>query len=200
MEPIFTRIYETNEWGTDQQQDYMGSSGNGSDIDYNKDTYVPFLKKFIQQLDIQSVTDLGCGNFKCGPSIYDGLSIRYVGYDTYEKVIKSHQARYPNYSFIHSDFYTEREHLLPSDLCILKDVIQHWKMEEIYSFLDYLVESKKYKYILICNCCNQTNDNPENDDRFTPLSSQYLPLKKYDPVSLYKYHSKEVCMIDLTNP
>jgi len=200
MEPIFTRIYENKEWGNDQQQDYTGSSGGGSDLDYNKDTYVPFLKKFIQQLDIQSVTDLGCGNFKCGTSIYDGLSIRYVGYDTYEKVIKSHQSRYPNYSFIHSDFYTERENLLPSDLCILKDVIQHWKMEEIYSFLDYLVESKKYKYILICNCCNQTNDNPENDGRFTPLSSQYLPLKKYNPTSLYKYHSKEVCVIDLTDP
>jgi hypothetical protein len=52
-----------------------------------------------------------------------------------------------------------------------------------------------FKYILICNCCNQTEDTPNNNDRSTPLSSNFFPLKKYNPVKLYSYHTKEVSVI-----
>jgi len=84
------------------------------------------------------------------------------------------------------------------DLCILKDVIQHWSLDNIYNFLDYLVENKKFKYILICNCCYQIQDNIniQNGD-FRPLSYKYFPLKKYKPIKLYNYNSKEVSVIKL---
>ena len=36
--------------------------GGGSDLDYNKDTYVPFLKKFIVDNNIKNIVDLGCGD------------------------------------------------------------------------------------------------------------------------------------------
>ncbi len=80
----------------------------------------------------------------------------------------------------------------------LKDVIQHWSLDNIYTFLDYLVNHKKFKYILICNCCNQKCDNTDikNGD-FRPLSCDYLPLKKYNPIKLYNYHSKEISVIKL---
>lgn len=45
MENFFTNIYENNVWGNNNNQYYRGSSGGGSSIDFNKDTYVPFLKK-----------------------------------------------------------------------------------------------------------------------------------------------------------
>ena len=47
MEQTFTNVYETNAWGNNYNIEYSGSSGSGSEISYNKDTYVPFLKKFI---------------------------------------------------------------------------------------------------------------------------------------------------------
>jgi hypothetical protein len=71
-------------------------------------------------------------------------------------------------------------------------------MDEIYTFLDYLVTNKTFKYILICNCCNQTKDNPDNEGRSTPLSIDFLPLKKYNPVKLYKYNTKEVSVITIS--
>jgi len=79
----------------------------------------------------------------------------------------------------------------------LKDVIQHWSLDNIHTFLDYLVEEKKFKYILICNCCYQTSDNIDivnGENR--QLSCDYLPLKKYNPTKLYNYHSKEVSVIE----
>jgi hypothetical protein len=101
----------------------------------------------------------------------------------------------PKYTFKHSDFFSEKESIECGDLCILKDVLQHWKMDEITVFLDFLVTSKKFKYILIINCCNQKCDNPENEGRGTPLSCEFLPLKKFNPVKLFNYSTKEVSLI-----
>ena len=95
------------------------------------------------------------------------------------------------------DFFNKKELIKKGDLCILKDVLQHWKINEIYTFLDYLVENKLFKFILICNCCNQIEDNPDNEDRSIPLSIDFLPLKKYNPVKLYNYYSKEVSIIKI---
>jgi hypothetical protein len=199
MEEIFTNIYEKKIWGDNYNSEYNGTSGNGSEIYYNKDTYVPFLKKFIISNNIKNIVDLGCGDFKCGKLIYDDLDIKYTGYDAYKKIIDYNlkQHSLPKYFFEHLDFFNNKESIINGDLCILKDVIQHWKIDEIYTFLDYLVENKIFKYILISNCCHQTKDDPENNyDRFIPLSIDFFPLKKYNPVKLYNYHTKEVSVIN----
>jgi hypothetical protein len=200
MEEIFTTIYETKKWGDNNNEEYNGSSGGGSDIEYNKYTYVPFLKNIIVNNNIKNIVDFGCGDFKCGKLIYEDLDIAYTGYDTYKKIIDYNLKQHPlpKYFFEHLDFFNNRETIKNGDLCILKDVLQHWKIDEIYNFLDYLVENKKFKYILICNCCNQTKDNPENDDRFTPLSAHFYPLKKYNPIKLYNYHTKEISVISIS--
>ena len=200
MNQIFTNIYENNIWGNNNNDEYNGCSGGGSAIDYNKDNYIPFLKKFIADNNIKKIVDLGCGDFLCGKIIYDDLDILYSGYDTYKKIIdyNSKKCTQPKYSFIYLDFYNNKESIVNGDMCILKDVIQHWSLDHIYKFLDYLVESKKFKYILICNCCNQTQDNTDiqNGD-CRPLSCEYLPLKKYNPKKLYNYQSKEVSVIEI---
>jgi len=199
MENIFTYVYEQKIWGDNYNDEYSGSSGDGSFIEINKNTYIPFLKNFIVNHNIKNIVDLGSGDFKCGKLIYDDLDILYTGYDAYKKIIDYNSKQYslPKYSFIHLDFYNKKESIIKGDLCILKDVIQHWKVEEIYTFLDYLVENKLFKYILICNCCNQKEDNPNNYYRFTPLSHNFFPLKKYNPVKLYNYHTKEVSVISI---
>jgi hypothetical protein len=205
MEQIFTYNYDNKIWGQTISTHYNGNSGEGSDVEYNKDSYVPFLKEFITNNNIKTIVDLGCGDFRCGELIYNNLDILYTGYDTYKKVIDYHLTQYelpttesePKFSFIHLDFYNNKEKIINGDLCILKDVIQHWTLDNIYNFLDYLIESKKFKYILICNCNYQNTDNTDiiNGD-FRPLSCDYFPLKKYNPTKLYNYNTKEVCVIE----
>lgn len=199
MENIFTNIYEKKIWGNNKSPNYKGSSGDGSTTDYNKTTYVPFLKKFITDNSIKSVVDLGCGDFLCGDLIYDDLDIKYTGYDVYKKVITYHKKHYslPKYNFMHLDFYNKKEDIVGGDMCILKDVIQHWSTSCIYNFLDYLISSKKFKYILICNCCNQTCNNTDiKVGQWRQLNSKFLPLSKYNPEVVYKYNTKEVCLIN----
>jgi hypothetical protein len=71
MESIFTAIDESRVWG----DNHRGSSGGGSDMEYNRERYVPFLKGFIQEHGIRTVD----------------LEIRYTGYDTYRSVVEHHQ-------------------------------------------------------------------------------------------------------------
>jgi hypothetical protein len=199
MEQTFTNVYKTNVWGNDNNNEYNGSSGCGSEISYNIDTYIPFLKKFILDNNIKNLVDLGCGNFLCGKLIYDDLDILYTGYDTYKKVVDYNSKNYslPKYSFIHLDICSNKESIISGELCILKDILMHWSLDNIYTFLDYLVESKKFKYILICNDCEQTEDNTDiRNGEFRHLSCDYFPLKKYNTKKLYNYHVKEVFVIE----
>jgi hypothetical protein len=199
MEAVFTNVYENKTWGDNSGYIYKGSSGPGSDLNYNKDTYIPYLKNFILKNNIKNIVDLGCGDFICGKLIYDDLDVLYTGYDTYKKVVEYNlkQIPLPKYVFIHLDFFNNKERIINGDLCILKDVIQHWSLESIHTFLDYLIENKKFKYILICNCSYQNKHNTEiSNGDFRPLSCDYLPLKKYNPRKLYNYHTKEVSLIE----
>jgi len=196
MDKIFTDIYENSTWGYNNNNNYNGCSGSGSSINYNIHNYIPFLKNYIIKNNIKSIVDLGCGDFLCGPLIYNDLNISYFGYDIYDKIINFNQKQHSNYTFITSNFYNDKENLKTADLCILKDVLQHWPLNYIYSFLDYIVQSKKYKYILICNCCNQYKNNTDiNIGSWRALNSKFLPLKKYSPIRLGFYNTKELSVI-----
>jgi len=199
MEAIFTNIYEKSIWGNNNNDDYKGSSGDGSGLEYNQFTYVPFLKTFIAEKNIQSVVDLGCGDFRCGPLIYDDLDVSYSGYDAYSKVIdhNSNTNSTQKYKFVHLDFFNKKEEIETGDMCILKDVIQHWSVHDIHQFLDYLTESKKFKYILIVNCCHQPYDNIDIvTGDWRPLGCDFYPLKKYNPKKLFTFLTKEVSVIE----
>lgn len=196
---IFTNIYEGCLWGDNKNKNYNGSSGGGSSLEYNIDKYVPFVKSFIINNNINTIIDLGCGDFICGKHIYEDIpNIKYYGYDTYEKVIDENKLINNNskYTFKYMDIFNKKEEIIDGDLCILKDILQHWCNKDIYTFLDYLCENNKFKYILIVNCCNQVQDNqdsPTGEGR--PLSCNFLPLKKYNPKKILNYNSKEISLI-----
>jgi hypothetical protein len=201
---IFTTIYENCVWGNNNNNKYNGSSGGGSDISFNAQNYIPFLKSFIVENGIKTIVDLGCGDFKCGKLLYDDISgIKYYGYDAYDaydRVIDSLKISEsdPKYSFTNIDIVNNIEEIKSGDLCILKDILQHWCNKDICLLLDNLTCNKKFKYIIIVNCCNQKYDN---EDTTTgggrPLSCKYYPIKKYNPVKLFNYNSKEVSLISI---
>lgn len=201
MEHAFTNMYEAKIWGDNENAYYKGTSGLGSSIWFNKNTYDIFLKQFISDHAIRNIVDLGFGDFRCGKLLYDDLDVLYTGYDIYNKVIDYNSKHYlaPKYRFIYSDFFTNKENIQSGDLCILKDVLQYWPLHNIYSFLDFLVKSNKFKYILICNCCNQRRNDTDiknlTGGDWRPLSSDFFPLKKYNPTKIYNYRTKEVSII-----
>lgn len=197
---VFTKIYEENIWQNIDNENKMSKSGEGSNIDYNMTSYVPFLKNILIKNKVESVVDLGCGDFLCGPFIYNDLNITYSGYDIYDKIIDINKEKHKNmskYKFTCLDILNDWEKIDSADICIIKDVLQHWKLKDIYSFLDNICLSKKFKYILICNCCDQKYDNEDaySVGAFRQLSAKFYPLKRYDATIVFKYHTKEISII-----
>jgi hypothetical protein len=194
---IFTSVYENKVWGNNNNTEYKGSSGDGSLLKNNNE-YISFMKSFIKEKSIETVVDLGCGDWQCGVALYDDLTINYTGYDAYEKVVvfntKTHGSS--KYTFTHLDFLNNPSNIKSADLCIIKDVLQHWPLESINAFLDYIVGSGKFKYVIVVNCKWQNTDNTQIQmGEFRPLSKDYLPLKKYAPIHLLSYSSKEILLI-----
>jgi len=194
----FNYIYENKIWGDDANRCYSGSSGGGSEIDFNIHDYIPFMQRFIEKYNITSVCDLGCGSGKLIEPIFDIYdNIVYYGYDCYCKIICYNQFRLlhkKKYNFIYLDIINNIDEIINCELYILKDVLQHWRLNNIYYFLDTIIAKKKCKYILICNCyVNQTCDRTENIDG--ALNAVFYPLKKYNPEILLEYNTKQVCLI-----
>lgn len=143
-EEVFTRIYQTAEWGTGETGECC--SGSGSTV-ANTVSYRPFLQDFFNVYDIHSVVDAGCGDFGHLKALnWDGMD--YVGYDVVKFLIQRDNKNYkaPNIRFVHGDILSTD--LPPADLLICKDVLEHLSNEDVFQFLNQI---KKYKYCLITN-------------------------------------------------
>lgn len=120
--------------------------------------YLDFLQKFLQDNQIQTVVELGCGDWKILSQI-DWRNIRYTGFDLVPQIIKKNQEQYGNkeITFIKADF--NRIDLPSADLLLCKDVFQYMSNKEI---LKTVKSFKKYKYCLILNevdSISLTSDN-----------------------------------------
>ena len=194
---IFTEKYETCEWGHSNDPSYKGSSGVGSTIPHTQ-TYTEFVRKFIDENNCKKIVDLGCGDWQSSFLIYENKDVLYYGYDAYDKVVQRNQKKYPQYKFIHLDILNNIHALEEeADLCILKDVVQHWTCDEIISFFDVLLKTKKYKYILLTNSSRQECDYQDKPYRSRPLSIKFEPLKRYQFKHLLNYKDKEVSLLTL---
>lgn len=164
----FTKIYDTNEWG---------GSGGGS-FPQNTIEYREILDKFIRSNNIKTVYDFGCGDWQF-TKLIDWSNVDYTGVDCVKSLIDNHNEKYKtdNINFIHmlnfKDFFDVK-----GDMVILKDVLQHWRNDEIILFLDNI--KSNFKYVWICNSCDQKYDWQDEPDRSRPLSIDFFPLKKYN--------------------
>ena len=103
----------------------------------------------------------------------------------------------PKYSFDFLDAATNMKDIKPADMCIIKDVLQHWPTENIIALLDYVIENRIFKYILITNCCCQVEEARSymKFGGWGPLLSTMYPLNKYNPEEILRYHSKQISLI-----
>jgi len=192
----FTKIYNTNYW--------IKGSGTGSFIE-NTIEYNNYIVDFINNNNIKIITDIGCGDWQSSYLIYNKFNnIDYLGLDCVHSVIEKNKNIHPKYNFFELDILCNIDLIRDSDVYIIKDVLQHWKLKDIYDFLDKLI-TKKFNYIIITNNGNQTRDNLELNEYIgngRGLHSNFLPLKKYNAKPLLDYfggENKHMCIIRKDN-
>jgi len=144
------------------------------------------------------VVDLGCGDWRCGNIIYENLDLDYTGIDIYEPMIISLQKRFEssNRHFLLKNIFSDE---IPSaQLLVIKDVLQHWYDEDITTFLDKIVNEKRYKYVLVTNCSRLLENRIFKDgDQWFELNKDYPVMKKYDFKLLLEYRTKQVLLLEL---
>jgi len=140
---IFTSIYLENRWGDGVQ---IPKSGVGS-LPSNARAYVEFIEKIITDYEIESVVDVGHGDWTMWRD-YKFENVNYFGVDVSRGLSEqvTFQHGNPNRIFKFADGVHST--LPSSDLLICKDVLQHLPNMQI---IDFLEMCKKYKYVVLSN-------------------------------------------------
>lgn len=152
-EEVFSKIYKTQKWGKSKSSPFF--SGNGSKISCAQQ-WLKFVPDYFKEKDINSVVDAGCGDLIISKRLIAifkerGLEIDYTGYDCFRDMVLMHNANNPELDIRHLDIHAKKEALKPADCILFKEVLQHWETDDIFDVLNYLIDSKKYKYIIIQN-------------------------------------------------
>jgi len=142
VEEIFSGVYEKNEWGGSPGTFY---SGDGT---HHPDTarYIAKVRAFIQDNKVESILEIGCGDFHIASQIVNGLPVRYQGTDVVSSMIEHHQQRHQTDTIRFQKLNAIEDPLPPADLVIIRQVLQHLGNAQIQQILNKL---GPYKYALI---------------------------------------------------
>ena len=147
----FTEIYDKNIWG--------GGSGAGSDPQQAQ-VYLHFLQKYLNDPAMQSILDLGCGDWRLMSTLTIPEYKVYTGFDLVQSVIaeniKKHKKKNVNFQLIHNIQDFQSQH---GDLLVVKDVVQHWPNDQIQYLLKNILPN--FKYALITNDFETSNCNKD---------------------------------------
>lgn len=173
MQNPFDEIYRCNAWGY--------GSGEGS-LERNTRSYRAFLQKFLKDHAIQSVVDMGCGDWQFSKLI-DWTGIDYKGFDVVAAVIKANRVAHERGSVTFQQYSGDPNELPPADLLIVKDVLQHIPNALVASVLRNL---PRYRYSLITNCIAPIGETVNRDIEAGDF--RYLDLTK----APFRLSAKEV--------
>ncbi|BAZ40629.1 hypothetical protein NIES4101_65900 [Calothrix sp. NIES-4101] len=143
LKETFTSTYEENLWGGNKGEYY---SGTGSD-DRIAEKYSQQIDQFIQEHNIKKVLDLGCGDFRVA-SQFITSDVDYTGVDIVDSVIKLNNEKYGDERVQFHCLDITKDSLPSSELCLVRQVLQHLSNAEILSVLENL-EKQNYSFILI---------------------------------------------------
>ena len=140
---IFDEIYRKRFWGDSPDPNDPYYSGTGS---YDKcvPDYVDLVKTIIKKHKVKSVTEIGCGDFAVASQYVEACS-DYLGIDVVKGLVDRNIRMFgnANVKFVRSD--ATKDKLAPSDLCIIRQVLQHLSNRDIQNIFDNL----QSKYVLI---------------------------------------------------
>lgn len=173
LKDIFTNIYDTNLWKSEESV-----SGTGSEIKMTKHL-INGLNNIIRRYDILSLFDAPCGDFNWMKEVnLDGLY--YIGGDIVEPIINRNKETYPLYDFRVCDITTDQ---LPKvDLIFTRDCLVHLNYEKINKFIENIKKSD-CKYLLTTSFENKNNVDIVDGD-WRPINLRRHPFNLINPIDV----------------
>jgi len=137
LRDVFERVYSSNAWATEEHSVlHSGAGSTGRCVD----EYVVIMKDLIAGHHVESIADLGCGNFNTGRAI-SPLALRYIGVDIAQSVVDFNTANYATATvqFVRADL--TKDDLPPADAAIVRQVLQHLTNDEIRAALNNILRA-----------------------------------------------------------
>lgn len=156
VKDIFTDIYQHNVWGGEKGQFY---SGDGT-ASAGSSAYIEKVRAFIRENQIQSITEIGCGDFSVTGKILENSVVRYTGVDIVEPLIAHHQQAYGTSRITFEQCNAIEDELPHADLVIIRQVLQHLSNDHISSILRKLTP---FRFALITEHVPLTPEEPNLD-------------------------------------
>lgn len=127
MKEVFTKIFVENHWGSK-----VSHSGGGSDLTQTR-VIREALPKLFDQLGIESMLDLPCGDFYWMSHVQ--LNVDYTGVDVVDELVRANNEKHggPRRRFLHLDVSTDN--LPKADLIFCRDLLVHFSFEDIHAAL-----------------------------------------------------------------
>jgi SAM-dependent methyltransferase len=149
LKEVFTKIYAENLWqeadASHNGRDFYSGPGSADEL---ARPYADCVNRFIEENNIRSVVDIGCGDFRVGQMIAKP-SISYTGIDIVEPVIQDNLARFGTEHVTFRCLDVTIEDLPSGDLCLVREVLQHLSNTEITAILAKL---RKYNWAIVTEC------------------------------------------------
>ncbi len=181
---VFAHIYKNGSWGV--------GSGPGSTPDATA-TYRGILDNFLRANEVKSVIDIGCGDWQFSRLI-NWYGASYVGYDVVPTLVEENSRRFGQANVRFLDMPENYDEIVPADLALCKDVLQHLSLSHAEALLSAL--ERRAKYVLITNCVHPAaNLNREiGDGDWRPLDISLMPFARRS-VNLGAFHTKKTQLL-----
>lgn len=140
---VFAEIYERKWWGNPSDGPFY--SGRGSSPSFGA-PYSQWVNSFIAENKIQSVVDLGCGDFQIGRLLQTSQQVSYIGIDIVPSLIEHNKSRFGSASIDFRCLNIIDDQLPDADLCLIRQVLQHLSNDEISRVI---AKCNKYRYLCI---------------------------------------------------
>lgn len=196
LNSVFTAIYRTNRWGSDET-----CSGAGSERSRMTQVTID-LGEVIQDLSIQSVLDAPCGDFNWMQDVnLDGVT--YTGCDIVTELIRANSAKHGGRgrTFRVLDFTVDP---VPyADLILCRDTLVHFSYQHAFAALKHFHDSGS-RYLLTTTF-PQTRENVDIlTGWWRPINLQRSPFNLPKPLCLVSdkesddfYSDKALALWDL---
>lgn len=138
---IFSKIYRSNQWGGDKGDFYSGSGSYEAPVE----KYTTLIRDFIRANQVESVVDLGCGDFNIGKKIVEP-GLRYIGVDVVQPLIDRNNRLFGSRDVCFTCLDITKDDLPNGTLCTIRQVFQHLSNANIQAVLPKL---QKYKFVLV---------------------------------------------------
>jgi len=172
-EQIFTEIYMRNSWGSAESVSGISATLSRTESIRQK------LPAIIQTLEIQSIIDIGCGDWNWMRQV-DLSGVSYLGIDIVEPLIEKLQTQYTssNIRFQKMDVLTE----LPetTDLWIVRDICGLYGYDECKQiFHQFLTSESRFLAITTIDGCENQDSLPGT---WRALNLRDAPFNLPEPV------------------